>query len=308
MNLDRYLHELGVSQGGAIRLDQALDAGMTRNQIKYRLRTGRWSHLVRGSYLVTAMTTTDDHLRAAVASLPGAVVSHEAAAVRHGLAHVPRGLATVLVHTQTTHDFPGVLVRRCHDIEASHISRLDGLPTTTIPRTIVDLAAILTERHLAAVLDDAVVSRKVGVGEIADVACAVGRAGKPGTQSLRAILEQRTGAALLGTPLERMGNELLLGIEGATPEFEYPIPWRVDLRFDAAYPDHKLAIEWDSRRWHTQVAAFQKDRSRDRQAVLHGWRILRFTWEDVNDRPQAVVSAVRVALSGATHPNRGLTG
>jgi very-short-patch-repair endonuclease len=58
-------------------------------------------------------------------------------------------------------------------------------------------------------------------------------------------------------------------------------------RFDDAYPDHRLAIEWDGRRkYHGQFAAFEADRLRDREALLNGWRVVRFTWNDVNNRPQ----------------------
>ncbi len=297
MNADRFIHDLSVTQGGAIRLDQALDAGMSRDQVRYRLRSGRWSNLLRGSYLVTAMATIDDHLRAAIASLPGAVIAHESAAERHRLSYVQRGLATVLVHSQTTHEFPGVMVRRCHDLNEDHVEVMDGLPVTTVARTIVDLAAILSERNVAALLDDAVAAKTTSVADVAAVASAVGRAGKPGTQAIRSLLEERIGPAKRGTRLEQKGNALLQIIEEHTAEIEYPIPWRPENRYDAAYPSHRLAIEWDSRRWHTQAAAFQRDRIRDREAILHGWRILRFTWEDVVRRPGDVVSTVRRALA-----------
>lgn len=297
MNIDRLISDLSLTQGGAIRLEQALDAGLSRAQIKYRIRSGLWSTLIRGSYLVTAMTTVEDHLRAAIASLPDAVVAHEAAAERHGLTYVIRGLATVLVHSQTTHEFPGVIVRRCHDLEPDHVEVVDGLPITTIPRTIVDLSAIVSERNLAAIVDDALSSQVTTIEAIGDVAIAVGRSGKPGTTNTRTVLEARSGSAFRGTTLERRGNALLLTIEHVKPEFEYAIPWRTGRRFDAAYPGHRLAIEWDSIRYHTQEDAFQRDRTRDREAILHGWRVLRFTWEDVTKRSDEVVATVRGALN-----------
>ena len=298
MNADRIIQEVSAQQGGAIRIEQVLAVGMTRGQIGHRHRTGRWSKLTRGSYLVTAMATVEDRIRAAVAALPGAVVSHESAAETHGRSYVERGLATVLVHSQTTHVFPGVIVRRCHDLKEEHVADERDLPTTTLPRTIVDLAAIVTERNLAAIVDDAVTARLTTIEAIATVARDVGRSGKPGTLNTRKVLEERSGPGLRGTGLERRGNSLLLEIAEATPEFEYPIPWRPEKRFDAAYPEHRLAIEWDSRRWHTQEAAFQRDRDRDRQAVLHGWRFLRFTWDDVTERPHDVIATVRAAIAG----------
>jgi hypothetical protein len=128
MNAERLVGEISSSQGGAIRLEQALEAGMTRDQVWHRLRSGQWSKLGRGSYLLTAMQSPEDRLRAAVATLPGAVVSHESAAETHGLSYVQRGLATVTVHSQTTHEFPGVIVHRCHDIATDQIGSIDGLP------------------------------------------------------------------------------------------------------------------------------------------------------------------------------------
>jgi hypothetical protein len=297
MNAERLVGEISSSQGGAIRLEQALEAGMTRDQVWHRLRSGLWSKLGRGSYLVTAMQSTEDRLRAAIATLPGAVVSHESAGELHGLSYVQRGLATVTVHSQTTHEFSDVIVRRSHDIAADQVGSIGGLPVTTAPRTIVDLSAVVSRKNLAAILDDAVAAKLVAVPAVADVALVVGRSGKPGTKNLRTVLEERLGTGLMGTPLENKGNALLLTIEEATPELEYAIPWRPERRFDAAYPANQLAIEWDSLRWHLQESAFGRDRERDREAILHGWRVLRFTWVDVTERPDEVVATVRQALA-----------
>jgi hypothetical protein len=296
MDQERLIIQLSNSQGGAIRLDQVLGAGMTRDQVKYRLRTGRWTKLNRGAYLVTAMGTVQDHIRAAIATLPGAVVAHESAAELHDLAYVQRGLATVLVHSQTTHEFPGAIVRRCHDLSADHVVELDGLPVTTPPRTVVDLASVISERNLTAVLDDAVAARKMTVEAVAEIAQIVGRSGKPGTQKLRTVLESRVGPMRNASPLERKGAELLLLASTTPPEFEYEIPWCPGKRFDAAYPHAQLAIEWDSQRWHLQASAFRRDRARDRAAIIHGWRVLRFTWEDVTQHADDVVTTVRTAL------------
>ncbi|MGI9585612.1 MAG: endonuclease domain-containing protein, partial [Acidimicrobiia bacterium] len=105
--------------------------------------------------------------------------------------------------------------------------------------------------------------------------------------------------------LESMGNEVLRssGVDGFTTE--YPIPWSPTHRFDVAFPDAELAVEWDSRRWHSQAQAFDSDRFRDRSAILHGWRVLRFTWTDVNRQPDLVLRTVQSAQVGspevATH-------
>jgi very-short-patch-repair endonuclease len=67
-------------------------------------------------------------------------------------------------------------------------------------------------------------------------------------------------------------------------------------RVDFAYPKHNLVIEGDSRRWHTLLNSFEIDRLRDNAAQLAGWRVLRFTWQEITENPERVVSTIRLAL------------
>jgi hypothetical protein len=224
-------------------------------------------------------------------------VSHNSAAELHQLPKIRRGLATVLVHSRTTHVLPGVEVHRCHDLLDEHITEVHDLPVTSLPRTIVDLAPFLTARHLSAVVESTVADQRIGIEEVEEVVDQVARRGKPGIQKVRSIIEERQSGPRNGSPLERRGAEVLRIGGLPEPRFEFAIPWDPERRFDAAYPGERLAIEWDSKRWHELADAFSRDRERDRQAVLHGWRVLRFTWIDVTERPLEVVETVRRVLS-----------
>jgi hypothetical protein len=297
MNLDRKAVCLAVLQGGVISRDQASAGGFTKGQIDRRVRDGRWKPLGNFGYRVIEMSGFEDRLRAAVAALPRAVVSHEAAAQIHDLSKVPRGRPTVLVHSQTTHDFPGVIVRRCHDLLEEHVLELSGLPVTSIPRTIVDLAPHVSERHLSSILASLIVERRVQIDDVWAVVDQVARRGKPGIARVRQVLAERDEGPRNGTPLERLGASVLRDFGVPEPSFEYPMPWDRNRRFDAAYPRVKLAIEWDSRRWHDDPDAFERDRKRDREALLHGWRVVRFTWRDLVDHPAEVASTVRRLIS-----------
>ena len=297
MNLDRAAVSLAVRQGGVIRRDQAYACGFTKGQIDHRVRDGQWKPVGHFGYRVIEMTGFEDRLRAAVAALPWAVVSHEAAAQIHHLPKVQRGRSTVLVHSQTTHDFPGVIVRRCHDLLEEHVVDESNLPVTSIPRTIVDLAAHVSERHLSSILASLIVERRVLTDDVRAVVDQVARRGKPGIAKMRRVLAERDEGPRDGTPLERLGASVLRDFGLPEPLFEYPIPWDQSRRFDAAYPERKLAIEWDSRRWHDDRDAFERDRHRDRDALLHGWRVVRFTWRDLIDHPGEVAGTVRRLLS-----------
>jgi len=297
MNADKSAYGIAARQGGVIQSEQAFTCGFTRGQIDQRVRDGRWEPIGRFGYRIIELPGATNLVRAAIATLPHAVASHDTAAELHDLQKLRRGVATVLVHSRTTHSFPGVIVHRCHDLLDEHVTELHGVPVTTVPRTIVDLSPFLTPRHLTAVLAGAIADGKVRSGDVGIVVDQVARKGKPGIQKLRRVLEERSGGPQDGTPLERLGAQVLRSGGIREPRFEYPIPWDPGFRFDAAFVEGRLAIEWDSRRWHELVEAFDRDRERDRRALMHGWRVVRFTWVDVTRHPREVVDTVRTLLA-----------
>lgn len=305
MNHDRAAIALSTHQGGFLRREQAVELGMTHGQIAQRVKDGRWMAIGRYGYRLIDLAEPTEMVRAAIAALPSAVVSHQAAAELHGIERLPRGIASVSVHTRTTHEFPGVIVHRNQDLADWHITDVANLPVTTVARTIADLAALLTRGHLGVVFDEAVAAGLTRPEEVDAVLENIATRGKPGVRALREVLGARLPGPKRGTTLERLGARVL--IDGGLPEplYEYPVPWDPERRLDAAYPDVRLAIEWDSKRWHLQLDAFNRDRERDRLAVLHGWRVLRFTWDDVMGRPDVVVRTVRQAIT-QTASNRGL--
>ncbi len=284
------------NQGGVITRSQAMALGMTSASIQRRLASGTWMRIGEGAYRLSRRDSKIDLVRAAVAVLPGAVVSHESAAALHGLARVPRDVVTVTVDASTTHRFAGVVVHRCRDMDGIDRMSLKGMPVTTIARTLVDLASTLTGRHVEIVIDNAVAAGSIRWEDVEDVVDRIGRRGKTGITAVRRILVDRLGPDRNASALERLGIRALEA--SGLPEFdvEFPLPWSPDRRFDVAFARHRLAVEWDSRRWHTQVEAFDADRERDRIAATHGWQVLRFTWVDVRHRPGEVVETVREAL------------
>ena len=197
-----------------------------------------------------------------------------------------------------THTFPGVTIHRTRDLVDGHTTVIEGLPITTIPRTVVDLSAKLHPRHLAAIVDDLVASKRLDLDELTCLAASIARRGKTGSTTLRCLIDERgDGEIAIASRLERRGLAVLLDAGLPHPVLEHPAPWSESQRIDAAYPEEKVGIEWDSMRWHTQVAAFQRDRVRDRLALLKGWRVFRFTWHDVTERPSDVVATIRAALN-----------
>lgn len=283
-------------QGGVLRRDQAIEAGFTKDQIDWRVSNGHWELITNGGYRLLELPGRLHLAKAAMTILPDATVSHYSAAAIHDLASVSRRIVSVTVASKTTHAFPGVRVFRNDDLAAWHRSEISGLPTTTLERTVVDLAALLSERHMEFIVDDLLAAGRFGTKELTSVLDSVARRGKPGVGCMRAILEKRSSSDDDQSPLEKAGNALLVKAGFTGFEREYPIPWSALQRFDTAFPFNRLAIEWDSRSWHTLKLAFQNDRERDRLAMEHGWRVLRFTWKDVHDNPSSVAESLRTVL------------
>ena len=297
MSRERASRELAARQGGILRRDQALELGFSRRSIEQKLKSGDWTRVRRGVYRLFVAPDPRSVLAAAVAALPGAVVSHESAALLHDFPYVPHGPPTVTVHSATTHVFPGVVVRRTRDLARHHVERRDGLPVTTVPRTVVDLAGLYGSPRISRLVDELVVASRLGWAALTETIDEVARSGKKGSALLRRLVADVEGGGGPGaTMLERRGLAVLRRGGLPAPIVQMPIPWAPHRRFDAAYPVEQVAIEWDSRRWHTRQEDFQVDRERDREAAAHGWIVLRFTWEDLRDRPDDVAAQIRSVL------------
>jgi very-short-patch-repair endonuclease len=71
-----------------------------------------------------------------------------------------------------------------------------------------------------------------------------------------------------------------------------------ELEVDLQWPDRRLAAELDGRDTHLTPLAFELDRERDRKLAVAGWRVIRITWRQVTETPDALLADLR-ALLGA---------
>ena len=285
--------------GGVFTREEALALGMSARTLNRRAAEGVFVRIRPG--VLALPGAPDPHildLHVACRKL-GAVVTHQSAAYIHELDRPRHIKPTVSVQRNRTKDLVGVTVHQLNDLDPAHILEFEGLRVTSPERTIIDLAAVITERGLTRVVDIGLAAGRLDLGILQDLFTQLARRGKPGTTQLRKILEARGGDFVApDSELERL---LLLVIEEAAlppPVRQFRAPWLrpVNGRVDLAYPDRRLLIEGDSRRWHMLAEAFETDRLRDNAAQLAGWRILRFTWLEITRNPERVVSTIRRAL------------
>ncbi|MGI8869818.1 MAG: endonuclease domain-containing protein [Mycobacteriales bacterium] len=85
-------------------------------------------------------------------------------------------------------------------------------------------------------------------------------------------------------------------ITGWVPNLPY-VADGVRMVIDVAFPDFKIAIEVDGYAYHRKQGRFQRDRTKQNALIGAGWRVLRFTWEDLDERPAYVVGKISALLA-----------
>jgi hypothetical protein len=296
MSISNDILALAAKQGGYISRDQLIQMNLSVSAIDRRVRSGDLSVVAHGTYQVFSSDDYVDLLRGAVLTLPNAVVSHQAAAHLLEFPRRPALAPTVTVASHTTHEFPGVTVRRCSDLETSHLTKVQRLQVTNVMRTAFDLAGVLKYPEFESIAESLILDGRLEMRHLQRMEAELTRRGKPGSRSVHEFIATRDGFDPKATPLETRGRGVLKAAGLPPPIPQFPIPWDPDRRFDDAFPPPRLAIEWDSRSWHEQRAAMQSDRERDREAAMHKWFVARFTWEEVTKTPEKVAATVAYLL------------
>lgn len=136
------LVETASDHHGYVTTLQAREVGVDPTQLRLLAGRGRLEHVARGVYRVPVLPRSEhDDLAFAVAWARGrAVISHESALVLHRLSDVN---PSVVHLTAPPDNFPRaqgggpVRVHR-RDLPAADVTMVEGLPVTTVARTIVD--------------------------------------------------------------------------------------------------------------------------------------------------------------------------
>jgi len=303
-SIDNMVNQLAASQHNVFTRPQVLALGATDGLIKHRLRGGRWVRMLSGIYCLPGANSYRRTLvKAATLAIPGAVASHQSAAELHEFSFVPTDPITVTTEPGANHRLAlGVVHEYLGMIDADH-TVVDGIPVTTPALTIFHLAAVLRPKHLERVIDDRLNARAVALEDLYALADFWARMGRRGSRLMRRLLSSRgPGYTAPESQLEAAFIDLIRRYGLPEPVRQFATPWDpAEGRLDFAYPDRKVLIEVDGRRWHGRDADFDKDRARDRKAQHAGWQILRFTWHEVTRLPDHVAADLRsfLALSDA---------
>jgi very-short-patch-repair endonuclease len=293
---DRVIAEIAGRQRGVVSRAQLLAAGLTSGAIKHRLRAGRLHRVHSGVYRAGHNAPIDGarEMAAVLACGAGAVVSHRSAASLWQLLPYPaqERPIDITVAGRDPGTRRGLRVHRVTALDERDVGSVRGVPVTAPARTILDLAAVLSSHELERALAEAQVRRLVRRRDLVDQ---LERSrGRPGTRMLRRILALEGGPAPTRSDAERRMMRLVRAAE-------LPVP-RVNSRLgryevDFLWPKQRLVVEVDSFRFHSPRARFERDRARDAALAAAGYTVIRVTWRQLVDAPEAVAARIAAALA-----------
>ena len=301
---------------GVFTIDHVHTAGGDKRVATRRVRAGRWVREGVGLYrLRDAPRSRRQAMWLALHEAgPGAVVSHGTAARELDL---PMYAGCDDIHVTVWRggnhlERHGVL-HETSWLPPDHFTAVHGLPTTSIARTVFDLAGLpanpwafrneqLRLIHVARmkhVCNYAMAHLGLTHGALTVVLAALGRRGRPGSAIVREVLDELDDRYVpTESELEDMFVSLLRArrIEEPVKQSQFLIEIAGIVRVDFLYPAAKLIVEIDGR-WHDSPLQREADAWRDAEFAALGYRVLRFRYRQMRDDPDRVARIVVGAVS-----------
>ena len=286
---DVRLAKLAARQHGVVSARQLYALGLTRQQVHDRRRAAHLHSIHRGVYAVGIPNLTREgrFMAAVLAGGDGAVLSHGSAAWLWGIRDGLLSPVDVTVVTRAGRNGrPGLRIHRTTEVLETTTRR--GIPVTTVPRTLLDLAEQITPRQLERALDEADHLNLLH------------------QPSLRQTLHDhphRTGVARLRTALQHHTPGTTRTRSSAEEAFltfcrRHGLPEPIlnaevaGFTVDALFPEQRVIVEIDPWHTHSDPRAFAADRERDRTLLAAGFRTVRLADGQLDRRAAADLRAI----------------
>jgi very-short-patch-repair endonuclease len=305
--IDECVARVAAKQHGLVTLEQLCGLGVSRHQIQARVRRGQWAKADRRVVRICGWPVTwhSQLLAAVLGAGPWALASHRSAARLWQLDGVTSAVPEITVPRGCRYRArKQVVVHESTDLDRTTATAIDGIPTTLVARTLLDLGAVLRPQLVHVALDCARRKRLTNWNVLLSTLTVHARKGRSGVGALRAILDDHFDeVAKTESGFERLVLIALCEAGLPPPVLQHEVRLRGHRRYrlDLAYPDHRLAIELDGAH-HRDKDVWEDDHVRQNALVNAGWKVLRFTWRDYTARRSAMITEVKAALLATEKP------
>lgn len=288
---DAAVAEVARRQYGVVTRAQLRACGLSAKAIATRVRQRRLHRLHRGVYAVghAAWTPLQREMAAVLAVGDGAVLSHLSAAYVWGLAEDPGGPADVTLCGRDTgrQDVRGHRTRVLMPVDRTIRW---GIPITTPARTVVDLAQYGGD--LEQMVAEGRAMKLLTEDQLRE---ALRRSrGRPGVGHLLALLDGEHGPAFTRSEAERRFLRLIRAAQLPAPRLNDRVG---GFEVDFHWPAERVVVEVDGFAFHSSRRSFENDRVRDAALAARGVRVIRVTWRQLGDGPEAVIARLAAALA-----------
>lgn len=308
--LDTRIAEVARRHHGVFALHHLDEMGVTSDVRKHRLAQGRWTSPYDGVFRIAGVPSSwkGDLVAATWAGGDRAVASHRSAAALWG---IPGGRTDRLELTcprwrRARH--VGLSVHESTRLDAVDVQLVEGIRCTTVERTIFDLCSCVGPVTVDLAIDAAFRRDLTSIGALLETHDRLATKGRRGGRRFRDALASRT----LG-PLHESAPERLVARALVAAGLAEPVPQHVVTaaggtfiaRVDLAYPERKIAIEYDSFEHHTGKVALVRDSARRNALAAAGWTVLSATAADVRTGCRQLARDLRRLLSPEVASLRG---
>ena len=298
--LDDAIADLAGRQYNVVTAEQLKALGLGPRGIRNRAERGRLHTLYRSVYAVGSRSLPrEGHWLAAVCACgEGSALSYRSVAAHWGMRPSAQTRIDVTSPSRSGRAHPGIRVHSGATLAPADVTVHEGIPCTTVARTLLDLADVLTFDALDRAVHESVCHCLFDGRAVNE---ALGRAnGRRGATKLRAVLAD---PGHLEGPLPHAGIEdrffAFCRQQGLPqPEVHPDIPTAGEtLQADFLWRDQRLILETDSRAWHSTARTRQRDAHRDRLLEDAGYRVRRCTWAQLVYEPERLAALLRDLLA-----------
>jgi hypothetical protein len=285
----------GVFRGVHARL-----SGLSKRQIAGRIELGLWRRLYDDVYIAAGapLTWRGALLAACWAGGFRAAASHRSAAALWRLAGGRRSIVEVTCPRWRRARHEGLVVHETKLLAGDDIAVVDRIPVTTPERTLLDLGAVCHASIVEMALDKA---EHRGLVTAASLRATLDRLAKPGRNGVGTLRRLLDGRDARRRPPESEMETLLIqclrrnGWPEPVPQHEIRQSGAFVARVDAAYPQWRIAIEYQSDAHHGSRTDRYRDNERRLRVIAAGWFPVEALLPDVRNGGSRLCAALHEA-------------
>lgn len=292
------------SRHGVVSYDEVLAAGFSKGQVETMVRCGRLVPIGPSAWRIGGVPDSlEARVLGVLLGLEGdAWASHRTAGRLGGIrVHGPADVIDITRPYGASARRGSVHIHRSTLVPAHHVTTVRGVPVTTVPRTLFDLARRTGPRGLDRMVEEALRDRLCTVGSLHRVLAELGGRGRPGTRKMRAALESRDVDYIpTSSELTAVGRAVVADVPG----IEWEVPMSDERGFirqvDALVRHARVVVEFDGARFHGQPSDVASDAEGDARLTAAGYVVERCTWTALTRRPEATRAVIDRLVGAGT--------